>query len=235
MSAPPLCDTSSSGISSSTVAATTSSITTDADSSAGYHRFAELMNQELPDLDKYIDQGKKATLAYAVRIDQECVHEWAKRYWDMHFPGQRATFSSDEEFIHHYDKKMCATILIVTFIGLHVYKVVPSLPHLVRNTVAILRNSGPPVHLFVFKDNSSRECLEEWVEPADVVAVKNYLGVKNRRAKWHNVTGHIGGMHANKMDMGATLTSSRSQVAHCWISPTRPRVRTEWATSQLEA
>ncbi|OSD02432.1 hypothetical protein PYCCODRAFT_1477722 [Trametes coccinea BRFM310] len=107
---------SSFGISSSTVAATTSSITTDADSSAGYHRIAELMNQELPDLDKYIDQGKKATLAYAVRIDQECVHEWAKRYWDMHFPGQRATLSSDEEFIHHYDKKMCATILIVTFI-----------------------------------------------------------------------------------------------------------------------
>ncbi|TFK89494.1 hypothetical protein K466DRAFT_584549 [Polyporus arcularius HHB13444] len=79
-----------------------------------------------------------------------------------------------------------------TTMGFMSYEVYCNFPNVLRlDRSALLVPCPRLTWLFVFKDNSSHECLHAQVDPADIEAVQEYLGVQKQSACWYKVANHI--------------------------------------------
>ncbi|KAI0701115.1 hypothetical protein C8T65DRAFT_656733 [Cerioporus squamosus] len=138
-----------------------------------------------PDLGSLTPQGEAVTRALAIKVDEECLDRWGEALYDNLSPGRRAN-KSPEEFREALSRSRLTTIRFMTY---EVYCNFPNVPRLERS--ALLVRCPRLSWLFVFKDNSSQECLHAQVDPADIEAVQEYLGVKKESAKWYKVAHHI--------------------------------------------
>ncbi len=116
-----------------------------------------------------------------MKLDDECVDRWGEILYDEVYPGKRERVSP-EEFRDALDRMQTFT---VNYIAHRIYCEFPNIPILRR---ASLYTRCPRWSwLFVFKDNSSREAIDAFLNPEDVIGVKKFIGVEKQGAKWYHV------------------------------------------------
>ncbi len=101
--------------------------------------------------------------------------------YDELYPGEREQMSQ-EEFRADIDS---IERLAVDYLVGRAHERFPNLPPLRRASINVRCPRWS--WLFVFKDNSSHEALHASLDPADVIGVKEFIGVKKQGAKWYDV------------------------------------------------
>ncbi|KAI0767746.1 hypothetical protein C8Q74DRAFT_1439743 [Fomes fomentarius] len=122
----------------------------------------------------YLPQGPAVTRAYAVKLDQKCIYRWGESLYDELYPGKRERMSK-EEFRANIDR---LEGLAVDYLVGRARQEFPNLPSLRRASIYV--RCPRWAWLFVFKDNSSHEALRAPLDPADVIGVKEFIGVKKQ-------------------------------------------------------
>ncbi|TFK89493.1 hypothetical protein K466DRAFT_584548 [Polyporus arcularius HHB13444] len=132
---------------------------------------------------KPLPQGESVTRALAVKVDDECIDRWREILYDDFFPGKRSEMTPEQL------RRAVSTPSTVDYMASQVYARFPNIPRLER---ACLLAACPKWRwLYVFKDNSSPEAYHAPIDPEDIRAVKEFLGVKKQGAKWYQVVQHV--------------------------------------------
>ncbi|KAI0719388.1 hypothetical protein C8T65DRAFT_736717 [Cerioporus squamosus] len=132
---------------------------------------------------KRIPQGRTATRAYGILLDEETLYRWGSRLYEEVRPRQFARLST-KQLRDEIEDTLPATLL---YVAREVYDAFPRIPRLRRNIVLLDPVKG--TWLLVMKDNSSPAAFNVEVFPEDVQGALAFLGLnpENHQTKWYKV------------------------------------------------